>query len=94
MTIASMTNGTNSNHFTFVVFFCGRKSNINDRHNWDSYFIGQDIYTLNVQDMKKLQGFPESFVLEGPEKQKEMMLGNTIPTNMTYVVGEQLINYL
>ena len=26
--------------------------------------------------------------------QKEMMLGNTIPTNMTYVVGEQLINYL
>jgi DNA (cytosine-5)-methyltransferase 1 len=79
----------------FTIRCGGRNSNITDRHNWDSYYLSNDeVYTLNVQDMKKLQGFPEEFVLCGSKKQQETMLGNTIPTNLTYVVGKELIKYI
>jgi len=78
----------------FTVRCGGRKSNINNRHNWDRYMVDGKVYTLDVEDMKKLQGFPPEFELVGSEKQKEQMLGNTIPTNLTRVVGKLVVDHL
>lgn len=72
----------------------GRRSKIGDRHNWDSYVVDGTVYTLSIEDMKKLQGFDDAFLLYGSEKQKEVMLGNTIPTNLTLVVGQAVVKYL
>lgn len=74
----------------------GRSSPINDKHNWDGYIVDGQEYRLTVEDCLKLQGFND-FTLEGSTTQKFKMLGNTIPTNLTYLVGakiKELVNTL
>lgn len=72
----------------------GRKSPMRDSHNWDGYLAvkpgrkSATPYRLSIKDCLKLQGFDEdTFVFEGPEKSHWHMLGNTIPTNFTKLVG-------
>jgi DNA (cytosine-5)-methyltransferase 1 len=68
----------------------GRMSPIDDRHNWDGYYVDSKVYRLNVDDCKKLQGFDDNFQLIGPEKEKLKLLGNTIPTNLTFQIGNSI----
>jgi DNA (cytosine-5)-methyltransferase 1 len=68
----------------------GRNSAINDRHNWDGYIVDGKEYRLTIDDCLKLQGF-EDYKLSGNQTQKWRMLGNTIPTNLTRIIGEQII---
>lgn len=67
----------------------GRNSPINDKHNWDGYIVDGKEYRLTIDDCLKLQGF-ESFELIGSITQQYKLLGNTIPTNLTYVIGKKL----
>jgi len=68
----------------------GKNSPINDKHNWDGYFIDDEIYRLSIDDALKLQGFTENFELIGTTKDKWKLLGNTIPTNFTKIIGTQI----
>lgn len=69
---------------------CGGKSSpINDKHNWDGYIVDGKEYRLTVPDMLKLQGF-DNLELIGSTKEQWHMLGNTIPTNFTSIIGKQL----
>lgn len=71
----------------------GRNSPIDDKHNWDGYMVNGQEYRLTIDDCLKLQGF-ESFELVGTTTQKYKLLGNTIPTNLTYAVGIKLRDLL
>jgi len=47
------------------------------------------VYRLTIKDCLKLQGFDEhSFELVGSEKSHWQKVGNTIPTNLTRLVGK------
>ena len=73
----------------------GKNSKINDRHNWDGYIVNEDQeYRLTIDDCLKLQGFSESFILKGNNKDKWKQLGNTIPTIFTEIIGKQIKKYL
>jgi DNA (cytosine-5)-methyltransferase 1 len=74
----------------------GRCSPIDDKHNWDGYYYDtpKKEYRLTIADCLKLQGFPDDFTLLGTSSQKYRMLGNTIPTNLTHVVGRSVVNLL
>jgi DNA (cytosine-5)-methyltransferase 1 len=67
----------------------GRSSPINDKHNWDGYIVDGNEYRLTIDDCLKLQGF-ENFELQGSKTERYKLLGNTIPTNLTYVVATKL----
>ena len=67
----------------------GRRSDINNRHNWDGYIVDGEEYRLTIDDALKLQGF-SNFKLIGTQGQKWKMLGNTIPTRFTEIIGKQL----
>jgi DNA (cytosine-5)-methyltransferase 1 len=70
---------------------CGGKSSpINDKHNWDGYMVDNKEYRLNLKDVLKLQGFDDNFKLEGTEREKWKLLGNTIPTIFTEMIGKQI----
>lgn len=71
----------------------GRNSPMNDKHNWDGYIVNGKEYRLTVSDCLKLQGF-ESFELSGSVTQQYKLLGNTIPTNLTYIIGKKLLDTL
>lgn len=70
----------------------GRRSGINNRHNWDGYLVDNKEYILTIEDGLKLQGFID-FNLVGTESEKWTMLGNTIPTIFTDILAKQIIKH-
>ena len=71
----------------------GKNSPINDRHNWDGYMVDGKEHRLTIDEGLKLQGFDEKFELVGSEKEKWKMLGNTIPTIFTEIIGKQILKH-
>ena len=75
----------------------GKQSAIDDRHNWDGYWIKnngvREEYRLSIPDALKLQGF-ENYVLHGSKTANWKMLGNTIPTIFTEIIGKQILKML
>jgi DNA (cytosine-5)-methyltransferase 1 len=70
----------------------GKHSPINDRHNWDGYWVDDTEYRLTIDDGLKLQGFNDyNFI--GNKNEKWKMLGNTIPTIFTEIIGKQIIKH-
>jgi len=74
----------------FTIRCGGKKSPINDKHNWDGYIVNGEEYRLTINDALKLQGFPQNFVLCGSESKQWKLLGNTIPTIFTEIIGNQI----
>jgi hypothetical protein len=48
------------------------------------------VYRLSLEDGLKLQGFTENFELNGSSRDKWKLLGNTIPTIFTQIIGTQI----
>jgi DNA (cytosine-5)-methyltransferase 1 len=70
----------------------GKHSPIDDRHNWDGYWVDDKEYRLTIEDGLKLQGFNDyNFI--GKKNEKWKMLGNTIPTIFTEIIGKQIIKH-
>jgi len=72
----------------------GRLSPINDKHNWDGYWVNKKEYRLTIPDCLRLQGFDKNFKLLGNETNKWKMIGNTIPTIFTELIGKNLKKYI
>ena len=72
----------------------GKNSPINDKHNWDGYFVDGKEYRLTKEDCLKIQGFSSEFKLCGNNKDQWKQLGNTIPTIFTEIIGLNLKKYL
>jgi DNA (cytosine-5)-methyltransferase 1 len=70
----------------------GKHSPIDDRHNWDGYWVDDKEYRLTIDDGLKLQGF-YNYDFVGKKNEKWKMLGNTIPTIFTEIIGKQLIKH-
>ena len=70
----------------------GKNSPIDDRHNWDGYWVDNKEYRLTIEDGLKLQGF-NNYDFIGNKNEKWKMLGNTIPTIFTEIIGKQLIKH-
>jgi DNA (cytosine-5)-methyltransferase 1 len=71
----------------------GKNSPINDRHNWDGYMVDGKEHRLTIDEGLKLQGFDENFELVGSDKEQWKMLGNTIPTIFTEIIGKQILKH-
>lgn len=72
----------------------GRRSPINDKHNWDGYIVDGKEYRLTIEDGLRLQGFPSDFILHGTESEKWHQLGNTIPTVFTEMLASNLVRHI
>ena len=85
--------GKNFAKETAYTLRCGGKgSPIDDRHNWDGYWVDGQEYRLTIEDGLKLQGF-ENFEMVGKKNEQWKMLGNTIPTIFTDIIGKQLVKH-
>jgi len=70
----------------------GKNSPIRDKHNWDGYMVDGEEYRLTIEDGMELQGF-DKYNLQGTKTEKWKLLGNTIPTNFTDIIGKQIIKH-
>ena len=49
---------------------------------------------LNIQELKRIQGFPEDYILIGTQAQQKKYLGNAVEVNMSRVLCEALAERL
>ena len=81
--------------FSHTIRCGGRGSKITSSFNWANYYLEDNsIFTLSIDDCKKLQNFPDNFVLKGSKTAQWKQLGNTIPVNLSYYVLKNLIDIL
>jgi DNA (cytosine-5)-methyltransferase 1 len=54
----------------------------------------EEIRRLTVEELKKIQSFPNNFVLEGNRKDKIMQIGNAVACKFAYHIANHISNIL
>ena len=78
----------------FTLRVGGRGSNINDRRNWDSYLVDEEIKKIMPEQAIKMQGFPENFVFPVTKTQAMKQLGNSVAIDAIKICAKTLLNHL
>lgn len=78
----------------FTLRVGGRGSRIDDRRNWEFYYVDGEVKRLGVKEGKMMMGLPESFVFPVSETQAMKQLGNSVAVDAVKAVGNSLIQHL
>lgn len=78
----------------FTLRVGGRGSNINDRHNWDSYTVDGKVKRLSPIEGKRMMGFPDNFEFPVSEMKAMKQLGNAVAVAAIQAVAKQIISSL
>ncbi|MFI3264864.1 MAG: HpaII family restriction endonuclease [Rikenellaceae bacterium] len=86
--------GECSREIGFTLRVGGRGSNIDDRRNWDSYLVDGEVRRLSPVEGKRMQGFPEDFLLPSSIVQAMKQLGNSVAVDAVEAVGRYVIEHM
>ena len=78
----------------FTIRVGGRGSKIDDRRNWDSYYVDGQVKQLGVKQGKKMQGFQENYEFPVSKTQAIKQLGNSVAIDAIQEVANQMLNHL
>ena len=53
-----------------------------------------EIRRLSVLELKRIQSFPDNYILEGSKKDVIMQIGNAVACKFAYHLGKYIINTL
>lgn len=82
-----------SKQYAYTIRSRGRNSPIYSKHNWDGYWIDNKVHRLTLEEGKRLQGL-DDYNLIGSDTECWRLLGNTIPTIFTHIIGTNLQHVL
>jgi DNA (cytosine-5)-methyltransferase 1 len=54
----------------------------------------EEIRRLNILELKRIQSFPDNYILEGSKKDVIMQIGNAVACKFAYRLGKHIINTL
>lgn len=86
--------GICSREIGFTLRVGGRGSPINDRRNWDSYLVDEEVRQLTYVEARKMQGFPTDFEFPVSPTQAIKQLGNSVAVDAIRAVGINVISYM
>lgn len=69
----------------------GRASGIDDRRNWDSYRVDNEVRQLTPDEGKMMQGFPVNFQFPVSDAQAMIQLGNSVAVNAVQAFASEVI---
>lgn len=72
----------------------GRCSPIDDRRNWDGYWVDGEVKRLTPKEGKRMQGFPDSFKFPVTDIQAMKQLGNSVAVPVIQAIADQISQYL
>ena len=93
-TMSDIFGGDCSKDIGFTLRVGGRGSKINDRRNWEFYYVDKKVKRLGVKEGKMMMGFPDSFIFPVSETQAMKQLGNSVAVDAVKIVGKTLIQHL
>ena len=86
--------GECSRDIGFTLRVGGAGSNINDRRNWDSYLVNNEVVRIQPKHALKIQGFPDTFLLPNSRTQAMKQLGNSVAVDAIKACANSLIQHL
>ena len=86
--------GKCSREIGFTLRVGGRGSKINDRRNWDAYYVDGKVKQLGIEQGKKMQGFPDDYEFPVSKTQGIKQLGNSVAIDAVQEVAKQMVRYL
>lgn len=92
--MSDVLNGKCSREIGFTLRVGGRGSKINDRRNWDSYYVDGKVVRIGPKEGLKMQGFPENFNMPVSQTQAMKQLGNSVAIDAVQAVGEKIIEHI
>lgn len=72
----------------------GKASPINDRRNWDGYWVDGEVRRLTPREGKRMQGFPDDFEFPVPKAQAMKQLGNSVAVTAVQDYAEKILEAL
>ncbi len=72
----------------------GRCSPIDDRRNWDGYWVDGEVKRLTPKEGKRMQGFPAEFKFPVNDVQAMKQLGNSVAVPVIQAIAKNMIDYL
>jgi len=78
----------------FTLRVGGRGSGVFDRRNWDSYLVDGIARRITIDEAKKLQGFPASYMFPVSETQAFKQLGNSVAVPAIQATAKKLLAVL
>lgn len=78
----------------FTLRVGGRSSPIDDRRNWDGYWVNGEIRRLSPIEGKKMLGFPDDFVFPVTNAQAMKQLGNSVAVPVVGAIAENIKQYI
>ncbi len=75
----------------FTLRVGGKASPINDRRNWDGYWVDGEVRRLSPREGKRMQGFPDDFVFPVTVSQAMKQLGNSVAVAAIQDYATQII---
>ena len=92
--MSDVLNGKCSREIGFTLRVGGRGSKINDRRNWDSYYVDGKVVRIGPKEGLKMQGFPENFNMPVSQTQAMKQLGNSVAIDAVQAVGKKIIEHI
>ena len=86
--------GVCSREIGFTLRVGGAGSNINDRRNWDSYLVDNEVVRIQPHHALKIQGFPDNFLLPNSKRQAMKQLGNSVAVDAIKACASEIIEHL
>ncbi len=78
----------------FTLRVGGKASPINDRRNWDGYWVDGEVRRLTPREGKRMQGFPDDFQFPVPNVQAMKQLGNSVAVAAVQDYAEKILEAL
>lgn len=79
----------------FTLRVGGKGSKIDNRHNWEFYWVDGKQHRISTDEAKLMMGFPSKFNFPKiPESQKMKQLGNSVAVNAIKATAEQILIHL
>ena len=94
LTMSDVLGGKCDKKIGYTLRVGGKGSGINDRHNWDSYWVDGKAVRLTVDQARVMQGFPEDFVFPVSDNQAMSQLGNSIAVHAVFDYANNILKTL
>jgi DNA (cytosine-5)-methyltransferase 1 len=78
----------------FTLRVGGRSSPIDDRRNWDGYWVNGEVRRLSPVEGKKMLGFPDDFEFPVTNTQAMKQLGNSVAVPVVGAIAENIQQYI
>ena len=94
LTMSDIFKGDCDREIWYTLRVGGRGSRIDDRRNWEFYWVNKKVKRVGIEEGKKMQGFPEDFEFPVSEIQAMKQLGNSVAVPAIQAVASNIIKYL